>query len=117
MIYIASPYTPVNVAKGLQRNVMQKRYMSVLKYTAQCLSMGEHVFSPIVHNHHMVSVCDMPVSSDAYVPWLDHMIKLSTELRVLMLDGWEDSKGVAMEIQSAFLLDVPVVYVENNNED
>ncbi len=105
MIYIASPFTSDNVF------LEAERHDAVRLYTAGCIERGEVAYSPIVHG---VSICHAKEIDGGFNTWRDHclgMLAKADELRVLKLEGYDESQGVNAEI--AFALDngVPVTYV------
>lgn len=104
-IYLASPYSHYNI------DVMQKRYEDAVTATVKLLKANITVFSPIVHFHPLALLHDLPKDADF---WLQHnlpFLKASCGLYVLMLPGWQESKGVAKEIKIATSLKLEVLYV------
>lgn len=89
MIYLASPYS------GTPEQ-MQHRYNITLAYTAEAIRQGNKIFSPIVYGHHMADI--VGTSAAAWKEINDVMIARATDLWVLTIDGWQDSKGVKQEI-------------------
>ena len=104
-IYIASPYSNPDPI------VMRKRFDAVLRYTADCMKKGEIVYSPIVHNHPIAQVTELPATWDFWKRIDFTFLKRASELRVLMLQGWKESIGVTDEIGYAIMQDIPVTYV------
>lgn len=95
MIYVASPYTSESCV------VRQDRYEAVCAFCAQMALEGNYVFSPIAHWHPIATTYDL--STDAY--WWrefnkDYLIN-STDLWVLELAGWRESRGIKREIAFA----------------
>lgn len=94
-IYLAIPYTHPDPA------VRDERHDRVTAVTADLMSQGTLVFSPITYTHNMQKLYDMPTDWQfwqrmccAFVSWAD-------ELWVLRLDGWKESVGVQAEIREA----------------
>ncbi|MAH44610.1 hypothetical protein CMI37_02225 [Candidatus Pacearchaeota archaeon] len=88
-VYLASPYS------GTEEQ-MEERFHLAVEHTAWMLDRSVTVYSPIVHCHHVRSY--LPRDLDF---WLYHdfnMIRASHELRILKLDGWRKSEGIAREI-------------------
>lgn len=95
LYYIASPYTSPDEA------VRHSRYESVMRYVAWVLKnrpVDPVPFSPILYCHEMAKAHALPTD---YQFWLDFnmaIMRSSPRIEVLMLPGWEQSKGVAVEI-------------------
>lgn len=106
MIYIASPYShPDPFMRTL-------RYRQVHKYTRLCMDKGETVFSPIVYGHEFTRDNDTAIP---YQYWseFNHQIILGCKLlRVLKLEGYKNSMGIAGEIAFATAHGIPVEEVE-----
>lgn len=107
MIYLASVYS-LNADKAL----MERRYKFALHHAVKYTLRDVPVFSPIVHSHPMSIEYDMPTTFDFWRD-LDYKYLDSSEaLWVLMMDGWEDSKGVTAEIAYAKSKGLPIEYVK-----
>lgn len=92
MIYLASPYTHPDPA------VMQRRFEDARAATAALLSRGEIVYSPIVHGHAIAIAHDLPKDWGFWQRHCFAMLERADNLYVLMLDGWEQSRGVRAEL-------------------
>lgn len=104
MIYIASPYS------GTPEQ-MESRYKAVADYTARMINVGLVVYSPIVHFHHLANEHELPKDFEFWKNINIGMINVSTQLFVLCIDGWKESKGVKGEIEYAVSKGIPVTYV------
>lgn len=102
--YIASPYTDPEAWVRL------RRYEDVMKFTADCMRIGLPVFSPIVHSHILTAKYSLPYTVDFWEDVNNSMIRPSEGLLVLLLDGWNRSKGVGAEIEYAHSLGKPIVH-------
>jgi nucleoside 2-deoxyribosyltransferase len=108
LIYLASPYTPINGES------IGDRVAAACRAAAKLMRDGYSVFSPVAHSH---MICEyMP---DVYR--LDHAFWMRQDLAVLRhcdvvtvlkLPGWERSKGVGIEINEAVALGKAVTYME-----
>lgn len=108
LAYLASPYSHADEA------VREQRFRIVCKVAAALMQAGEVVFSPIAHSH--------PIAEAKPGPWaVDHDFWLRqdapylyacTKLYVLMLDGWERSRGVAHEVDVARSRGIDIVYLD-----
>jgi len=104
-IYLASPYTHP------EKLIRRQRFNAACRAAARLMEAGNIVFSPIAHSHpislHLDNSLDLGfwmAQDRAFVDWCD-------ELHVLMIPGWDTSKGVAMEIAWACEAGKPVVEV------
>jgi hypothetical protein len=105
-IYVASPYT--KYPEGLD-----KAHEHVCLLTAELVKGGMSVYSPIAHSH--------PVAIHGGIDPKDHslwmaqcraMMEAATACIVLTMDGWQDSKGVQMEIKYFDEADKPLLMVD-----
>ena len=105
--YLASPYSHPD------EDVRLERYEAACRAAARLMDQGEVVFSPIAHSHpiELVGQPKKP-THDFWMrqdrPILQHAAKLA----VLMLPGWQNSKGVSEEVMIAHALHLPVEYIE-----
>ena len=86
---------------------MQKRYEAVEEYTAKLMNEGKVAFSPIVHCHHMSINHDLPKTFDFWENWCIGMLDKATEVHLLCMDGYLDSKGVKSELAYSDELGIP----------
>ena len=105
MIYIASPYSHPDPA------VMQQRFEAVRDYTIQQTNLGQTVFSPIVYGHELAKVGNLGTCHEFWLEFNEHMLAGSRSMTVLMLDGWDASRGVQHELEFAARLSIPT-YME-----
>lgn len=105
LLYIASPYSHPDPAVREQR--LDAAYLAV----ATLLSAGHVVFSPIVHSHPLTRF-GLPLEWEFWERVDRRFLETCDEVVVLMLPGWEASRGVLAEIAIAWELGKPVRYVE-----
>ena len=105
-IYLASPYSHVS------GDIRQERYEAVCMAASKILKQGHIVFSPIAHSHNIHVVGGLPGGWDfwekidtAFIEWCD-------EFWVLMLPGWQDSRGIQAELSIAGRLGKAIRYLE-----
>ena len=107
LIYLASPYTHDSAL------VRESRYSEACRTVAAVWKSNQHIniFSPIVHNHCIAVVDDLPLDF-AYWRAMDiDMLRRCDELWVLMIDGWDRSAGITAEVAAAVAIGLPVMYV------
>jgi hypothetical protein len=104
MIYLLSPYSHDDSA------VREHRYHEACRAVVHLLRHGFMVFSPVVHSHPLVA---FGLPSD-WTFWeradREHLTRCD-EVLVLTLDGWEQSIGLAAEIEIAKELGKPFRYL------
>jgi hypothetical protein len=103
MIYLASPYTHPDPA------VREQRFDAACVVAALLLREGHLVFSPIAHSHPLMRF-GLPIEWDFWSRYDSCHLERCDEVLVLMLDGWEESRGVQAEIALAKSLGKPVWY-------
>lgn len=105
-IYLASPYSDPDP------NVRQSRFMDICRYAGDCMLKGEFVFSPIAHSHPIAVLhLDIPEQGwDFWGPICRKQLGLASKMRVVKLDGWDKSVGIAGELEIAKELGLEVEY-------
>lgn len=101
-IYLASPYTDDDP------EVVLSRYEATRAFTANALEEGFHVYSPIVHCHELAHYHSLPKDFEFWKSYNLAMLTAASHLWVLALEGWQESKGVQMEIITALELPIPM---------
>jgi len=100
--YLMSPYTHVNPS------VMNRRFIEAECATYILLSRGQHIYSPIVHNHEMAKKYNLPKDYTFWESYNYAMLAKASKGLILTLDDWELSKGIQGERNIANLLSIPV---------
>ncbi len=104
MIYIASPYSGTLAEQA-------RRYEWVREYAHRLIRQGVTAFSPIVYAHEMAVHHNMATDAKGWVQFNTTMIRLSSGVHVLKLPGWDQSIGVAAEMDLARHLFIPLQFV------
>ena len=74
---------------------------------------GISVFAPIAHSHPIADYMDERYRMD-FDLWMRidlPLLRCASEVHVLMLEGWQESRGVTRERQEAAVLKIPIQYV------
>jgi hypothetical protein len=100
--YLASPHSHQDP------QVVQERFKTTETVLAFLLRKGIWVYSPIVHNHALAQLHNLPTDAAYWQNYNHAMIDGAKELIVLRIAGWQDSKGVAEEIAYATSLGLPI---------
>ena len=110
MIYLAAPYTHES------KQIEHQRFKSINEYAARLMRDGLHVFSPISHTHPIAQAGDLPGGWEYWQGYDKEMLSFCTSMVVLMLAGWEESKGIAAEVRIANGLGLPIYYADPLHE-
>ena len=104
MIYLAIPYSHADPA------VMDSRAEIADYITARLTLAGYEVYSPISSWHHIAKEYELPTDYAYWKRLNDHILSICDRLWVIRLDGWEESKGVQDEIETAEKLSIEITY-------
>ena len=104
VVYLASPYSHPDP------RVRQARFQAACRAAAALLSAGEIVFSPIAHSH-AIAAHGLPTAWEFWECADGELLRRCDELLVLMLPGWQESRGLQAEIAMARELGMPVRYL------
>lgn len=95
MIYLASSYSHPN------EQVRVMRYGQALGVVAHLFAIDAPVFSPIVYTHNIALCAGLTVGFSRWAPFDLDMLDGCSDLWVLMLDGWQYSEGIQVELRHA----------------
>lgn len=110
LIYIASPYSHPDSA------IREKRFRDVCKLAAAMMISGMKVFSPIAHSHPIAEHGELPaLDLDFWMAQDKAFLDVCDALVVYTCDGWRESKGIAIEIEYASKIGLPVFYVSEHD--
>ena len=104
-VYLACPYSHID------KSVREHRVERVNKKAAELMMSGYLVFSPLSHSHPISEHCDVDPCDNGF--WLRQdlwILKFCDELHILCIDGWEESRGIKIEIKEAINIGMEVVY-------
>jgi len=111
MIYIAGPYTSLTGDKEEEASRVEA-YKNIVFEMMMHLSSA--AYSPVVHGHAMLD-CELaknnPKAVNLFETWLGHgysMLSCSDMLVVVPLFGWENSRGLKLEVQLAVTMEIPL---------
>ena len=104
--YLASPYSHINPM------VMAERYREVMCKTAELISAGRVVFSPIVHSHVMALQYNLPTDISYWNRYCITMLRCASKFLIYRLPGWDVSAGIALEHDIANRLYLPIEWID-----
>ena len=95
MIFLSSPYT---APEGPDKKAIEEeRYQSVVRWAGRLLAKRNKVWSPIVHNHVLAQLYDLPTDHRFWKDVNFDVIRRCDELWIACMDGWDKSEGVLEE--------------------
>ena len=103
--YLASPYSHPSAV------VREQRFQAACRAAAALMQQGRVVYSPIAHTHPIAVLCDLPKGWEYWRQYDEAFLAASSEVVVLMLDGWQESASVRAEIEIAERDGKPVRYM------
>lgn len=106
MIFISSPYTSINHVKT------EINYREAASYAAHLTSLGHIAISPIAYGHNLAAFRSMPLNWEFWKEFCISFLSKCSSIHVLMLDGWQESKGVSAEIEYAEENNIPIKYIK-----
>ena len=105
MIYIASPYTSVDVGE------MNARFLEACIALSRLSELGVPAFVPIAHSGYAHLHYRATEDRDYWMAIGLDILKICSSVMVLQLDGWKDSVGIKEELKEARELGLPITYV------
>jgi hypothetical protein len=77
------------------------------------ISKGNVVISPIAYGHPLLEFVEMPYDWQFWSNFCLTFLDRCDEMHVLMMDGWNVSRGVQEEIQFATEHGIPIKFIGN----
>lgn len=111
--YISNPYNGTEAEKNHRAEVAARSCALLLK-------RGVHAWSPIVHNHSMLKTNNIFTLEERRTVVLNFdftLLRASSGMIVLEIDGWDRSFGVNAEIELCRKLDIPIKYLNPSDLD
>jgi len=105
--YLASPYSHPDASVRLLR------FHRVVREAAKLMAAGEAIFCPIAHSHPIDHALPAIEGHDFWMRQDIPILRHAAQVAVLMLEGWQASKGMARELQIADELYIPIRYIED----
>lgn len=114
LVYLASPYTSYQKGQLIGRHIEQEhRFRQVSAKAGQLMEQGMKVFCPIAHSHPIALYSGInPTDGDFWINQDLAVLEHCDKLLVYKMPGWEQSRGVKMEIAFAEAHAIPVEYLE-----
>lgn len=90
-------------------SVMNARFAAANRATAILMKSGKLIFSPISHGHYIAFANGWSFSE--WEKFDKAMLSRCSELYVLRIGGWQESRGVTEEIKFAMERSIPITYL------
>ena len=101
-ILIVSPYNDPS------EKVKEMRVKLTGLYCCKLFGKGHAPISTLLIGLSFASFGALPTDTDTWANFSIEMVKGCDEVHVLTLPGWEESKGVKIEIETAERLNIPI---------
>lgn len=103
-IYLACPYSHPDPKER------ERRVELVDQKAAELMMAGHLVFSPLSHSHPISKHCSVdPCDHDFWLKQDLWILDICDEFHILCLEGWDKSKGIAIEQERAAKLGLAIV--------
>mgnify|MGYP000004507069 FL=1 len=106
LTYLASPYT------NPDPQVRERRFVEAYRAASALMARGEAVFCPIAHSHPIDLYAPLPQTTEFWMAMDLPVLRRCDRMKVLMLDGWQNSKGIALEMKAAEAMGIPIEFIE-----
>ena len=103
--YLATPYTTYH-------DGIWAAYIEAAKQAALLISNGIFVYCPISHSHPLATYGQQNITHDDWMALDYEMLKKCDGIIICKMEGWDKSKGVAMEIGWAEELGMTVIEMQ-----
>lgn len=107
-VYLASPYSHPDPA------VRERRFLEVCKVASTLMEAGDAIFCPIAHSHPIDTIAPLPQTTAFWMGQDLPLLRCARKVVVLMIEGWDKSKGIAAEIAAAEAVGIPIEYMRHD---
>lgn len=105
-VYLGTPYSRYSAGRHAAA-------YDAARHAAYLVRMGIIVFSPIVHSHHVAEIGHIdPLSYEIWMAQNEPFMSAAIAMIAVKLDGWRDSKGMAMEAEFFQRAGKPIIEME-----
>ena len=106
LVYLATPYTKYPAG-------IHQAFADAAELAARLLTLGVRIYSPIAHCHPLSLYGNLdPLDHATWIPFDEAMMAAAEILVVAHMLGWEESKGVAHEIDFFTRAGKPVFHLD-----
>lgn len=105
LYYLATPYT--KYAGGIE-----EAFVAAANLAGRLMQAGITCYSPIAHTHPLAIHAGIdPLDHGIWIPFDEAMMSRADALLIATMDGWEQSKGIAFEVEFFQRCEKPVLFV------
>jgi hypothetical protein len=105
MIFVSAPYSsPYN-------EIIKKRVKVVSLYSGDLLKKDIMCIAPILIGNTILNECNLPKDFGFWDKLSYAYLDQATEMHVLLMKGWDYSRGVTGEIEFAKRKNIPIKYI------
>ena len=109
LIYLATPYSKYPYGR-------ERAYELACMAAGDYMKAGYNVFCPIAHSHSIEQYFDVREGFDFWMQQDLAILAHCDELFVLMLEGYEESRGVNAEIEFAEKNNIPIRFIHYDKD-
>lgn len=105
-IFVAGPFNHPD------QNVKDARVRAIAEYCVRMFNEHKNPISALLMGLSFAAHGNLSTDTKTWETFSGTMVRGCDELHVLMMEGWEESSGVKLEIEIAQHLGIPVRYIE-----
>lgn len=110
IIYLACPYSD---AIG---PVRETRAQIANRVAGDLIRKGHVVYSPISHCHGIAKECNLATTWEHWKEFNEAFLRFAcSEMRVIKIPGWKNSKGIKAEMDIAYRMKIPIKFIRISN--
>ena len=104
--YLGTPYSKYPAG-------LEAAFVEAARIAGVLIAAGLPIFSPIAHSHPIAMHGGLdPLAHEIWLRLDKHMMRAAEGLIVAEMDGWEESHGLAHEIDYFEAMDKPIFYLD-----
>ena len=104
-VYLMCPYS------HKRYHVRQSRVLLASRTAAYLMRQGYCVYSPLSHSDQIAHHIENHLDHDFWLRQCRPFVEWADEVHLILADGWDKSRGIALELEWAKELGKPVHYI------
>jgi hypothetical protein len=106
LVYLGTPYSKYPAG-------LEAAFKDAAKLAARLLRLGIRVYSPIAHTHPIAIYGNLdPLDHAIWLPFDEAIMDKASAMVVAKMTGWQESKGIAHEIEAFKKAGKPIYYLD-----